>query len=204
MTIAPYTQGLVLCLSLIVAIGPQNAFLLRVGANGRYAYLAAGISALCDLFLIGLGAFGLGSVLTAIPTSVLVARWAGAAYLCYLGAKTIGQAVHAAGFEAGSVDSLAPRTKMQTGRLALGFAFLNPHVYIDTIGLMGAAGSHYPVPVRTLFVGGAATGSFLWFNLLVTVGGLLGRWLKKAQARRIFDGTVGLILFGSALWLAIG
>lgn len=204
MTIAPYTQGFVLCLSLIVAIGPQNAFLIRAGASCQYAYLAAWISALCDLFLIALGAFGLGSVLTAIPASVLVARWAGAAYLCYLGAKTIRQAVHAAGFDAGSVDSLAPRTKMQTVRLALGFAFLNPHVYIDTIGLMAAAGSRYNVPMRTLFVGGAATGSFLWFNFLVTVGVLVGRWLEKAQARRIFDGTVGLILFGSALWLAIG
>jgi L-lysine exporter family protein LysE/ArgO len=187
-----------------VAIGPQNAFLLRVGASCQYAYLAAGISALCDLFLIALGSFGLGAVLTAIPTAVLVARWAGAAYLCYLGAQKIRQAVHATGLDAGSVDSLASPTKMQTVRLALGFAFLNPHVYIDTIGLMAAAGSRYSVPVRTLFVGGAATGSFLWFNFLVTVGALLGRWLEKAQSRRIFDGTVGLILFGSALWLAVG
>ena len=193
-----------LCLSLIVAIGPQNAFLLRVGASCQYAYLAAWVSALCDLFLIALGAFGLGSVLTANPGAVLVARWAGAAYLCYLGAKTIRQAVHRLSLDAGSVDSLAPRTSMQTVRLALGFAFLNPHVYIDTVGLMAAAGARYKVPVRMLFVGGAATGSFLWFNFLVTVGVLLGHWLEKAQARRIFDGTVGLILFGSALWLAIG
>ena len=204
LTPAPVVQGFVLCLSLIVAIGPQNAFLLRVGTSGRNAYLAAWISALCDLTLIVLGAFGLGSVLTTHPGLVTAARWAGAAYLCFLGAQTIRQALREPGLDVDSSGSLPLRTTGQTVRLTLGFAFLNPHVYIDTVGLMGAAGSVYPLPLRLSFVAGAATGSFLWFNLLVTLGAILGRWLAQPRARRIFDATVGLILFGSAVWLAIG
>ena len=204
MTAAPYVQGLVLCLSLIVAIGPQNAFVLQLGASRRNAYLAAGISAFFDLLLISLGAYGLGSVLSANPALLGAAKWAGAAYLCYLGAKTLRQAARAPGPDARPVDSPAPCTRGETLRLCLGLAFLNPHVYIDTVGLMGAVGARYGGPLRLLFVAGAATGSFLWFNFLVTVGVLLSRSLARPRARRIFDTLVGLVLFGSAVWLAIG
>jgi L-lysine exporter family protein LysE/ArgO len=202
-TAAPYFQGLVLCLSLIVAIGPQNAFLLQIGAGRRNAYFAAGVSAFFDLLLISLGAYGLGSVLSANRALLGAAKWAGAAYLCYLGFLTLHQAARAQGGETGPANSPAPCTRSETLRLCLGLAFLNPHVYIDTVGLMGAAGARYAGPLRLLFVAGAATGSLLWFHFLVTVGVLLGRWLTQPRTRRIFDAFVGLILFGSALWLAI-
>src|SRR3954452_17470849 len=119
---------------------------------------------------IVLGAFGLGALLAQNPIWVSAARWAGAMYLFYLGGRMVVQAVQEASRKSGLGVVLVPRTAAHAVRLALGFALLNPHVYLDTVGLMGAASARYAAPARMLFVAGAAAASLLWFNFLVVVG----------------------------------
>ena len=143
----------------------------------------------------------MGALLAQNPIWVSAARWAGAIYLFYLGGQMVVQAVQEASRKSGLGVVLVPRTAAHAVRLALGFALLNPHVYLDTVGLMGAASARYAAPARMLFVAGAAAASLLWFNFLVVVGVLVSKWLESPSVRRWFDCGVGLILFGSAIWL---
>lgn len=200
----PWARGFFLSLSLIVAIGPQNIFLLRTGAGRRYRFLAAGISACGDCLLIVLGAFGLGAFLRTNQALVVTARWIGAAYLAYLAAVTLRVALCGPNNEMDPASMLTPGTAGQAVRLALSFAFLNPHVYLDTVGLVGAVAAVYDRHLRLEFVGGACSASLFWFNFVVCLGAVLGLWLQSPGRRRLFDGGVGLILLSSAAFLIAG
>jgi L-lysine exporter family protein LysE/ArgO len=200
----PFARGFLLSLSLIVAIGPQNIFLLRTGAGKRYRFLAAGISAFGDSLLIFLGAFGLGTFLQTNHMLLTGARWLGAAYLGYLATLTLRGAFGGPNNERDSASALRPGTAGQAVRLALSFVFFNPHVYLDTVGLVGAAAVAYVGHQRLAFVGGACSASLFWFNLVVCLGAVLGRWLQSPGRRRLFDGGVGLILLSAAGLLVTG
>jgi L-lysine exporter family protein LysE/ArgO len=103
-----------------------------------------------------------------------------------------------------SASALSPGSAGNAVRLALSFAFLNPHVYLDTVGLVGAAAAVYDRHLRLAFVGGACSASLLWFHFLVCLGAVLGRWLQSPGRRRLFNGGVGLILLSSAGFLVTG
>src|SRR5690242_14785540 len=148
-------------LALIVAIGAQNAFVLRQGLRREHVLPVVAICAAADAVLIAAGIGGMGAVLTDAPAVVTAVRWGGAAFL-------VGYAVLAArrALQPAALTPLdrPPSTLRATLLACLAFTFLNPHVYLDTVVLLGAVAHHDPH--QWAFGAGAATASLLWFLAL--------------------------------------
>jgi L-lysine exporter family protein LysE/ArgO len=185
-------------LSLIVAIGAQNAFVLRQGAR-RHAVLAVvAICALSDAVLIALGVGGVGAVVVAWPGALTAIGWIGGAFLLGYGALAARRvfrpagALHADGEAAGSV-----RRAVLT---CLALTWLNPHVYLDTVFLLGSVAADRG-PLRWTFGLGAVLASLCWFAALGFGARLLGRFLARPAAWRVLDGLVAamMITFGVTL-----
>jgi L-lysine exporter family protein LysE/ArgO len=218
MEFSALAAGLGLGFSLIVAIGAQNVFVLRQGIRREHVLLVAAICALSDAVLIVAGVGGMGAALQAAPWLVGVARWAGAAFL-------VGYAVLAArralrGTETGLVvdvgDSVPirrvgretavaapPRPAVLTVVLTcLALTWLNPHVYLDTVVLLGSVGATHG-DQRWTFALGAALASIAWFFALAYGARLLGRVLARPRAWRILDGIVAVIMLAIAVSLVL-
>lgn len=206
--------GLGLGLSLIVAIGAQNLFVLRQGMRREHVVAVAAVCALSDAALIALGVSGLGIVLQAVPWLVEGVRWAGAAFLVVYAALAARRALRptASGLDAGArVSDLdaapaAPGTAGESRRTAhtairrapviltcLALTWLNPHVYLDTVFLLGAVASTHG-PDRWWFAAGAMTASVLWFFSLALGARHLGRRLATPRAWRVLDGIIAIVM----------
>jgi L-lysine exporter family protein LysE/ArgO len=188
-------------LSLIVAIGAQNAFVLRQGVR-RHAVLAVvGICALSDALLIALGVGGVGAVVVAWPGALTAVGWIGGAFLlCYgaLAARRVfrpGGALHTEGEAEGSI-----RRAVLT---CLAMTWLNPHVYLDTVFLLGSVAADQG-PLRWTFGLGAVLASLCWFAALGFGARLLGRFLARPAAWRILDGLVAATMIGLGITLVAG
>ncbi|WP_217242747.1 LysE/ArgO family amino acid transporter [Streptomyces sp. AC555_RSS877] len=188
-------------LSLIVAIGAQNAFVLRQGIR-RHAVLAVvGICALSDALLIALGVGGVGAVVTAWPGALTAVGWVGGAFLLGYGALAArrafrpGDALHTEGEAEGSV-----RRAVLT---CLAMTWLNPHVYLDTVFLLGSVAADRG-PLRWTFGLGAVLASLCWFTALGFGARLLGRFLTRPAAWRVLDGLVAATMIAMGLMLVIG
>ncbi|WP_369194181.1 LysE/ArgO family amino acid transporter [Streptomyces djakartensis] len=186
-------------LSLIVAIGAQNAFVLRQGIRRQAVLAVVGICALSDALLIALGVGGVGAVVVAWPGALRAVGWIGGAFLlCYgaLAARRVirpgGGALRAEGEAAGSV-----RRAVLT---CLAMTWLNPHVYLDTVFLLGSVAADHG-PLRWTFGLGAVLASLCWFTALGFGARLLGRFLARPAAWRVLDGLVAatMIVLGSVL-----
>ncbi|GAA3998847.1 LysE/ArgO family amino acid transporter [Streptomyces sp. NBC_01352] len=188
-------------LSLIVAIGAQNAFVLRQGVR-RHAVLAVvGICALSDALLIALGVGGVGAVVVAWPGALTAVGWIGGAFLLGYGALAArrvfrpGGALHADGEAEGSV-----RRAVLT---CLAMTWLNPHVYLDTVFLLGSVAADRG-SLRWTFGLGAILASLCWFTALGFGSRLLGRFLARPAAWRVLDGLVAAIMIAMGLMLVAG
>jgi L-lysine exporter family protein LysE/ArgO len=188
-------------LSLIVAIGAQNAFVLRQGIR-RHAVLAVvGICALSDALLIALGVGGVGAVVVAWPGALTAVGWIGGAFLLGYGALAArrvfrpGGALHTEGETAGSV-----RRAVLT---CLAMTWLNPHVYLDTVFLLGSVAADRG-PLRWTFGLGAILASLCWFTALGFGARLLGRFLARPAAWRVLDGLVAATMITMGLMLVAG
>jgi L-lysine exporter family protein LysE/ArgO len=195
---AAYLAGLALGLALIVPIGAQNVFVFGQGvALGmpRALWAVAG-AGLCDTLLIVLGATGASALLDSVPGLRPAMLAAGAAFLAYLGVKSLRTRPADIADEAGSWSPL--RTVRRTAAVSL----LNPHAILDTVGVLGAAIAAQAAASRTVFAAGAVTASWAWFLLLAGAAtGLRGAMTKE---RRVwFDRASGLILLVFAAWLAV-
>ncbi|WP_419996028.1 LysE/ArgO family amino acid transporter [Streptomyces boninensis] len=173
-------------LSLIVAIGAQNAFVLRQGVRKQAVLAVVGICALSDAVLIALGVAGLGAVVTAYPSAMTVIGLAGGAFLIGYGAlaarrawrPAAGQGLKAEGAATGSV-----RTAVLT---CLALTWLNPHVYLDTVLLLGSVASERG-DMRWVFGAGAMLGSLVWFAAIGYGGRMLSGVLARPVAWRVMD-----------------
>jgi L-lysine exporter family protein LysE/ArgO len=186
-------------LALIAAIGAQNAFVLRQGIRREHVWAVVATCVVADALLITLGVGGLGAAAAANPTVVTVARWCGAAFL--LGYAALA-ARRAFAREPSAVAATAAPAALRTTVLAcLAFTFLNPHVYLDTVLLIGAVASQHPS--RWMFAAGAATASAVWF---VALGGG-ARWLAPALSRpagrRALDGAIAAVMAGIGISLVV-
>ena len=144
-----YFNGFLLTLGLIMAIGAQNAHVLRQGLRGEHVLLTIGVSAACDILLIGLGIAGVGSLFVANPDLMTVARYGGAAFLVWYGTRALLSALRG-----GRALDLAEHRRMSRGQALLaaaGFSLLNPHAYLDTVVLLGSIGSQQAEDLRPLF-----------------------------------------------------
>src|SRR6478752_1060705 len=148
--------GLLTGLSLIAAIGAQNAYLLRQGLRQSYVGAVVVVCVLSDVLLIGAGVSGIGIVVQRAPWVIPVATWLGVAFLTWYGLSSA--------LEAGRpADLMSPGS---TVRRALALTWLNPHVYLDTVVLLGSIAAVHGSTGRWWFAGGAATASLLWFTAL--------------------------------------
>jgi L-lysine exporter family protein LysE/ArgO len=201
--VSVFFTGFALSAALILAIGAQNLFVLRQALRREHIGAIVLFCGSADALLIAIGVAGVGALLSALPQLATLLTLAGAAFLGWYGIKAW-QRMAAPG--AMAVASAGGLTLGRTLAATAGFTFLNPHVYLDTVMLMGTAGSAQPAALRPLFVAGAATASFAWFAALGYGARLLAPLFARPAAWRVLDALVGatmLVLAGSLLLRAL-
>ncbi len=198
---AAFWQGLGLGFGLIVAIGAQNAFVLRQGLKHQGVFLTALICVLCDALLITLGVAGFGSFVSSHPILTAIAAWGGALFLFVYGLRAFVSALKPGQLEADTGEASSKHSVLLT---ALAVSLLNPHVYLDTVVLLGSLGGQFSGAARTAFGAGAVTASSLWFFGLAYGATRLGPLFRRPSAWRILDLVIGLIMWGIAASLVWG
>jgi L-lysine exporter family protein LysE/ArgO len=181
---------------LIVAIGAQNAFVLRQGVRREHVIPVVVICAVSDLVLILAGIAGLGAVVTAQPTAVTIIRWVGAAFLLTYAALAAKRA-----WRPGALKPAdhTPATLRATLLTCLALTWLNPHVYLDTVLLLGSVAQQHPH--RWLFGAGAAVASGAWFSALGLGAHRLAPVLSRPAAWRVLDGLIAIVMVAVAVGL---
>jgi L-lysine exporter family protein LysE/ArgO len=193
-----FMQGLGLGASLIMPIGAQNAHVIRTGIRGRHLLLTVATCILVDVSLIAVGMSGFGALVESSPTLLAASHFGGAAFLLWYGLRCLSSS-----WRGGDAPVLSGQPHSGSAQRALGavlaMSLLNPHVYLDTVVLLGAVGSSLAVGHRTSFAAGAMIASLLWFAglglLARRCAGLLGRpavW----RAVEAFTGVTMLVLAG--------
>jgi L-lysine exporter family protein LysE/ArgO len=197
--IFPVLSGLASGLSLIVAIGAQNAFVLRQGIQRSHVALVIAVCAVSDLVLIVLGVAGIGVVIERAPGVLGVVRWAGAAFLASYGALAAWRA-----FRGQALGQLGPdRAVSWLAVLGTGLAFtwLNPHVYLDTVLLLGSLASTHGPDGRWWFAAGAGAASIAWFTALGVGARFLAPVFRRRSAWRILDAAIAAVMLTMAVLL---
>ncbi|MFE5792087.1 LysE/ArgO family amino acid transporter [Streptomyces sp. NPDC056503] len=186
-------------LSLIVAIGAQNAFVLRQGVRRQAVLAVVGICAVSDAVLIALGVAGLGAVVTAWPFGLTVAGLAGGAFLICYGVLAARRALRPAG-EALQVKGASAGSVRAAVLTCLAMTWLNPHVYLDTVLLLGSVAADRG-SLRWVFGLGAMLASVMWFAGLGYGARLLGGVLSRPAAWRVLDGLVAVMMLAMGVML---
>lgn len=195
------TKGFFLSAGLIIAIGAQNMFVLRQGLKREHVLPIVLFCAAADATLIVAGVSGLGGVLTVIPGLSLVLSLGGAAFLTGYGISALRRAANPSALAVGAEASMTLGAAL-AGTAA--FTFLNPHVYIDTVMLMGAVGASLPAAERPLFMAGAVLASVVWFSSLGYGARFLAPLFAKPTAWRVLDIGIGVMMLTLAASLVHG
>lgn len=186
---------------LIVAIGAQNAFVLTQSVRRNHHMQVAALCALCDIVLIAFGVTGVGTMVASNPTLGQFAAWGGAAFLLWYGLGAFRSMLKGGSLQETDDDT---KTLRHTLMLTLAVTLLNPHVYLDTIVLMGSISGQFAGQERYIFGIGAATASCLWFFVLSVGGQMLAPVFKRDITWRILDGAVCLTMWTIAGSLIVG
>jgi L-lysine exporter family protein LysE/ArgO len=194
-------SGFALGLSLIVAIGAQNAFVLRQGLRGEHVSPVVAVCTVSDAVLILAGVAGAGALLAQAPSLLTVVRLAGAAFLLAYGVLAARRAVRTAALEPATATAPGPLAASLATCLAL--TWLNPHVYLDTVVLLGSVASTHGGE-RWAFAAGAAVASATWFAALGHGARLLRPLFAKPAAWRLLDGLIAAVMVSLAVVLAAG
>jgi L-lysine exporter family protein LysE/ArgO len=197
-----FTAGMVLSISLIMAIGPQNAHVLRMGLQRQHLWLTVAVCAVADIALISLGVLGLAQLGGLSDKLMGALVGAGVLFLSVYGWQAFQRFLHprAVAIEGDSSVVAEPVSRRQAVFSALAFSWLNPHAWLDTAVLIGTASLAYGQGSR-VFGMGAAAGSVVWFLALGVAAFWLGRRLNSLHVWRALDGMVALMMWGTALWL---
>ncbi|MEO1017034.1 MAG: LysE/ArgO family amino acid transporter [Pseudomonadota bacterium] len=174
----PFVQGLALGAGLIIAIGAQNAFVLAQGLRRQHHVLVAAICAFSDALLILAGVAGVGALIASRGWLTQLAAWGGAAFLFWYGLAALRRVFQTAALHEAATSV---RSKRAVVMATLAVTLLNPHVYLDTVVMLGSIGSQFQDEQRTAFAAGAMSASFLWFFGLA----LGAAWLAPYVARPI-------------------
>lgn len=195
-----YIAGFSLGLSLILAIGSQNAFVLKQGLKKQHVFIICLICALSDAILIALGVAGFGVIVKQYPLIEIVARYGGAVFLgiySVLSFRSAFTANHALKAASNSSISL-----LKAVTICLAFTWLNPHVYLDTVVLLGSVSTQYQ-PHQWQFALGALCASFLFFFSLGYGARILAPLFIKPQSWKVLDILIGFIMGFIALSLIV-
>lgn len=195
-------QGFTLGLAMIIPIGAQNAFVLSRGIHRNHHLLTATLCSFCDLILIGIGVFGGATVLSASPIGMALLTWGGVLFLSWFGVRSLRSVWR--GSQIGLADSPQQMGAKSVLAMTLGVTLLNPHVYLDTLMLLGSVGSQVTESLRPAFAAGAMLASLVWFYSLALGAAALAPWLAKGRVQQGIDLLVGTIMLILALQLARG
>jgi len=188
-------KGLATSAGLIVAIGAQNAFVLTQGLRREYHWPIAGICSFFDALFITLGIAGMGALVSESPTLLSITQWGGALFLGWYGLRSF-----RAAFQDNSLKSESRGIRNLTHAIltTLAITLLNPHVYLDTVVLIGSIGGQQAPDERIWFAAGAISFSFIWFFLLSFGARWLAPLFAKPIAWRILDMSVALMMWSIA------
>ena len=194
-----YLNGLLVAFGLIMAIGTQNAFVLAQSLRREHHLPVAAFCVICDALLVAAGVFGLATILAQNPVLLSVARWGGAVFLLWYGTQALRRA-----FSASSLEQSAGQTARSLKAVmlsALAVTLLNPHVYLDTVLLIGSLGAQQSVPGA--YVVGAASASLMWFFTLALGAAWLAPWLARPGTWRLLDLLVAAMMYAVAVQLIV-
>ena len=195
---APFLSGFLLGLSLIVAIGAQNAFILRQGLLRQHVFVLCLICALSDALLIAAGVGGLGSLIAAAPGLIWWVTLGGALFLAAYALLALKRALRPHAMQAAREAAGSMRAAVLA---CLAFTFLNPHVYLDTVVLLGGLSARYDGHARLAYALGAMAASFVWFFTLGYGARLLQPVFARPSAWRVLDGLIAFVMAALALSL---
>ena len=192
-----FLPGFFAGLSLIVAIGAQNAFVIRQGLTRQHVFVVVAICALCDAALIALGIAGLGAIIQGLPWLLEIIRWFGVVYLSWFGIKSIRSA-----FKSQVMDASGVQTTSLSKVIAavLGFTLLNPHVYLDTVILLGSISNQFAD--KWAFGFGAMSASAVWFSSIGFGAKAASRFMSKPIFWRVLDISIAIVMFSIAITLS--
>ena len=194
-----YLNGLLVAFGLIMAIGTQNAFVLAQSLRREHHLPVAAFCVVCDALLVAVGVFGLATLLAQNPVLLGVARWGGAVFLLWYGTQALRRA-----FSKSSLEQSAGQTARSLKAVmlsALAVTLLNPHVYLDTVLLIGSLGAQQSVPGA--YVVGAASASLMWFFTLALGAAWLAPWLARPNTWRVLDLLVAVMMYAVAVQLIV-
>ncbi|MGF6349056.1 LysE/ArgO family amino acid transporter [Variovorax sp. W2I14] len=195
-----FLNGLFMSLVLIVAIGAQNAYVLRQGLRREHVSAVVLFCAASDAVLIGAGVAGMAQALKGRPMLATVLAGLGAAFLCAYGLRALWRSRQPGALQASAQGVSLSRAAVVAQ--AAGFTLLNPHVYLDTVLLVGSAGAQYAGSLKVWFVAGAAMASALWFTALGFGARLLAPVFARPRAWQMLDALIGGTMLVLAAMLA--
>jgi L-lysine exporter family protein LysE/ArgO len=187
-----FVHGLALSFGLIVAIGAQNAFVLRQGLRREHVGSVVIFCALADALLIAAGVLGMAQALGESPRLARALAWAGALFLAVYGVQALRRARQEHRLRA--AEGGAGLTRRVAVAQAAAFTLLNPHVYLDTVLLVGSIGAQQPAALRGWFIAGASSASLGWFVLLGFGARWLAPWFARPRAWQVLDGLIGVTM----------
>ena len=193
-----FLPGFFAGLSLIVAIGAQNAFVIRQGLSRQHVLVVVAICAIADAALIALGIAGLGAIIQGLPWLLEGVRWFGVAYLTWFGIKSVRSALKNDFMDVSGEQTTSLKKVVAA---VLGFTLLNPHVYLDTVILLGSISNQFAED-RWVFGFGAMTASIVWFSAIGFGARAASRFMSKPIFWRVLDSIIAVVMFTIAFYLA--
>lgn len=184
-----WSAGLTTGLAMIVAVGAQNAFVLRQGIRREHMGVVVTLCVASDAILILGGTFGVGALLTGFPAALMVLKWGGTAYLAWWAARSF-----AAALKPTFLAAEAPRSRESVVCTTLAVTYLNPHVYLDTLVLLGGLANQHGSDARWIFAAGAVVGSAIWFPALGYGARALAGPLSSTRTWRVLDLATGMVM----------
>ena len=196
---SPLLIGFIASFALIAAIGAQNAFVLRQGIRREHVLPVVAVCTVSDIVLISAGIAGFGALISAHPSVVDIAKFGGAAFLLGYGLLAARRAWRPSAL---TPSESAPARLVEVVITCLALTWLNPHVYLDTVVLLGALANEHRDD-RWLFGIGAVTASAVWFVTLGLGARRLAGLFATPMTWRILDGLIAIVMIGLGLWLAL-
>ncbi|ASY16013.1 L-lysine exporter family protein LysE/ArgO [Candidatus Planktophila sulfonica] len=190
--------GFLTGLSLIIAIGAQNAFVIKQGLLRQHVLLIVLICAISDAVLIFLGTGGLGALVQSNQGLLEVIRWFGVAYLTWFGIKSVKSAFTNQSLEASESPTVSA---LKVATTALALTWLNPHVYLDTVILLGSVANQFDSD-RWYFAIGASVASVLWFTVIGFGARAASKYMSRPIFWKILDSLIAVVMFSIAITLA--
>lgn len=193
MVFSAMLQGVILGAGMIIPIGAQNAYILGQGINRNHHLLAATLCILCDITLILAGIFGAGALINSSEWLMLLITWGGVIFLSLYGVLSFKSVIKNMYEVSRNKVSLKPKKIVIATTLAV--TLLNPHVYLDTVMILGSVGGQFKDNAQLAFAGGTIIASIIWFYGLATGAAKMGPFLSQPKVLRLIDFIVGCIMW---------